>query len=155
MTIHLPIAVWVLLYTYKKQSPKGGWGCLMSPSCLESQGCHLISHSYLLSSSFFFSFFFFFFFPPSLALLLFLPLIVIFLLMVSWLFFLSRFYCFKGQAFLYGSCWAARRWQLVGGVCSLLPWHWYLPLCINIKKNVLYCVSPFLFFSFFFSLFIV
>ena len=24
--------------------PKGGWGCLMSPPYLESQGCHLILH---------------------------------------------------------------------------------------------------------------
>ena len=30
-------------------APKGGRGCLMSPFCLESQGCHLISFSYLLS----------------------------------------------------------------------------------------------------------
>ena len=42
-------------------SPKGGRGCLMSPSCLESQGCHLIPLSYLLSCFF-----------PCLALLLFL-----------------------------------------------------------------------------------
>ena len=33
-------------------SPKGGRGCLMSPSCLESQGCHLIPLSYLLSCYF-------------------------------------------------------------------------------------------------------
>ena len=30
---------------------KGGLGCLMSPLCLESQGCHLIPLYYLLSSS--------------------------------------------------------------------------------------------------------
>ena len=24
--------------------------------------------------------------------------------------------------FLYGSCWATRRWELVGGMCSLLPY---------------------------------
>ena len=29
--------------------PKGGQGCLMSFSCLESQGCHSVSLSYLLS----------------------------------------------------------------------------------------------------------
>ena len=33
-------------------SPKGGRGCLMSRSCLESQGCHLIPLSYLLSCFF-------------------------------------------------------------------------------------------------------
>ena len=31
--------------------PKGGGGCLMSPPCLESQGCHLIPLCYLLSCS--------------------------------------------------------------------------------------------------------
>ena len=30
---------------------EGGWDCLMSHSCLESQGCHLIPFSDLLSSS--------------------------------------------------------------------------------------------------------
>ena len=33
-------------------APKGGQGCLMFPSCLESQGCHLIPLSYLLSCFF-------------------------------------------------------------------------------------------------------
>ena len=40
-------------------APKGGWGCLMSLSCLESQGCHFIPLSYLLSC---------FFLPSPLAL---------------------------------------------------------------------------------------
>ena len=31
--------------------PKGGQGCLMSPPCLESQGCHLIPRCCLLSCS--------------------------------------------------------------------------------------------------------
>ena len=31
--------------------PKGGRGCLMSPPCLESQGCYLIPLCYLLSCS--------------------------------------------------------------------------------------------------------
>ena len=31
--------------------PKGGRGCLMSPPCLESQGCHLDPLCYLLSCS--------------------------------------------------------------------------------------------------------
>ena len=38
---------------------KGGRGCLMFPSCLDSQGCHLIPLSYLLSC---------FFLPSPLAL---------------------------------------------------------------------------------------
>ena len=33
-------------------TPKGGRGCLMSSPCLESQGCHLIPLSYLLSCFF-------------------------------------------------------------------------------------------------------
>ena len=32
-------------------APRGGLGCLVSPSCLEPQGCHLISLFCLLSSS--------------------------------------------------------------------------------------------------------
>ena len=34
-------------------TPKAGRGCLMYLSCLESQGCHLISISFLLSSFFY------------------------------------------------------------------------------------------------------
>ena len=46
--------------------PKGGRGCLMSVSCLESQGCHLIPLSYLLSYFFlFFSYFFLLLLTPS------------------------------------------------------------------------------------------
>ena len=37
---------------WRDQTPKGGQGCLMSTSCLESQGCHLIPLSYLLSCFF-------------------------------------------------------------------------------------------------------
>ena len=40
------------LLSFNSQSPpKGGRGCLMSPPCLESQGCHLIPLFYLLSCS--------------------------------------------------------------------------------------------------------
>ena len=38
-------------YAYCQGPPKGGRGCLMSPPCLESQGCHLIPLCYLLSCS--------------------------------------------------------------------------------------------------------
>ena len=40
-------------HSYLSQAfpPKGGQGCLMSPPCLESQGCHLIPLCYLLSCS--------------------------------------------------------------------------------------------------------
>ena len=37
--------------SFQGQTPKGGRGCLMSPPCLESQGCHLIPLCYLLSCS--------------------------------------------------------------------------------------------------------
>ena len=43
------IFVVIFFYSY----PKGGRGCLMSTSCLESQGCHLIPLSYLLSCFFY------------------------------------------------------------------------------------------------------
>ena len=39
------------LFTSCVQPLKGGRGCLMSPPCLESQGCHLIPLCYLLSCS--------------------------------------------------------------------------------------------------------
>ena len=38
----------LLLFLFTSfRPPKGGRGCLMSPPCLESQGCHLISLCYL------------------------------------------------------------------------------------------------------------
>ena len=79
-------------------TPKGGWGCLMSPSCLESQGCHLIPLSYLLSCFF------------CLVLLLFLSCHFSANGPFSWLFFPLKTQIVMGYAFLYGSCWAARRW---------------------------------------------
>ena len=42
----------VFIGSFTLFSPKGGQGCLMSSSCLESQGCHLIPLSYLLSCFF-------------------------------------------------------------------------------------------------------
>ena len=42
----ITILTWYCLYP-----PKGGRWCLMSPPCLESQGCHLIPLCYLLSCS--------------------------------------------------------------------------------------------------------
>ena len=41
----------VVVDTVSVVPPKGGRGCLMSPPCLESQGCHLIPLCYLLSCS--------------------------------------------------------------------------------------------------------
>ena len=51
---------------------------------------------------------------------------------------------------MYGSCLAARRSKLVGGMSSMLPyaviWHWYLLLCIYIIcKQKYYCFCLFLF----------
>ena len=51
----------LLLVNSSSASPKGGRGCLMSHSCLESQGCHLIPLPYFLSC-------FVFFLPRPLAL---------------------------------------------------------------------------------------
>ena len=74
-------------------SPKGGRGCLMSPPCLESRGCHLIPLCYLLSCSSAQSCYPF-------------CLIVFCLLALSSKLFPENFSIFfvKRQAFLYGSC---------------------------------------------------
>ncbi len=47
------VILMIIEYVYRtcKRTPKGGRGCLMSPSCLESQGFHLIPLCYLLSCS--------------------------------------------------------------------------------------------------------
>ena len=91
--------------------PKGGCGCLMSPPCLESQGCHLIPLCYLLScvsASSCYSVCLIFFCLPVHSSELFPQ--------NSSVFFVKR------SAFFCGSCWAARRSKLVGGMCSMLPY---------------------------------
>ena len=92
--------------------PKGGQGCLMSPPFLESQGCHLIPLYNLLS----------FFF--CVVLLLFLSYLFFCLLVHSPELFPenSSIFLVHRCAFLYGSCLAARRSKLVGGMCSMLPY---------------------------------
>ena len=45
------MGVWWSVRFSLMSPPKGGRGCLMSPPCLESQGCHLIPLCYLLSCS--------------------------------------------------------------------------------------------------------
>ena len=79
------------LKLYKLVTPKGGWGCLVSPSCLEYQGWHFIPLSYLLSflSLSLSLFFFFFFFLNPLVLLLFLSCHFSANGPFSWIFFLS------------------------------------------------------------------
>ena len=42
---------WLHKNIFLSKPLKGGGGCLMSPPCLESQGCHLIPLCYLLSCS--------------------------------------------------------------------------------------------------------
>ena len=104
---------------------KWGWGCLMSAPCLESQDCHLIPLYYFLSVLSFFS--------------------------ACWPILLN---CFQKSlnifryemGFLYGSCLAARRRKLVGGMCSTLPYdtgiccYAFIPYFF-----IFYCFCPFLF----------
>ena len=97
---------------------KGGWGYLMSPTCLESQGCYLIPLSYF--HSFPFLGVFFIFLVPSLVTLS----LVIFLLPENAQIFLS-----KRLALLYGACLGVGLWY----VQLAAIWHWYLPLCIYIS----------------------
>ena len=117
--------------------PKGGRGCLMSPSCLESQGCHLIPLSCLLSCFLclvlllFLSCHFsangpFSFFPPK--------TLKYFSLRV-------RLFCMA----LVEQLGDDGRWY----VQLAAVWHWYLPLCIYITflNFVLYLSIPFLYFS--------
>ena len=94
------------LCSLTESPPKGGRGCLMSPPCLESQGCHLIPLCYLLSCSSAQSCYPFF-------------LIVFCLLALSSKLFPenSSIFFVKRQTFLYGSCLAVRRRQLVGDMC--------------------------------------
>ena len=49
------VSVCMIACSWRKMAyswpPKGGQGCLMSPPCLESWGCHLIPLYYLFSCS--------------------------------------------------------------------------------------------------------
>ena len=74
-------------------------GRLISSSCLESQGCHLIP-------------------LPVSSLVFFCPVLLLFLSChlfakgpFSWLFSRKlKYFSLRVRLFLYGSCWAARRW---------------------------------------------
>ena len=92
--------------------PKGGRGCLMSPPCLESQGCHLIPLCCLLSCSSAKSCYPFY--------LIFFCLLVL----SSELFSRKFFNMFRKEIvfFLYDSCLAARRSKLIGGMCRVLSY---------------------------------
>ena len=44
------LRMWYELFSmHTSDAPKGGQGCLISPPCLESQGCHLVPLYYFLS----------------------------------------------------------------------------------------------------------
>ena len=112
---------------------KGSWGCLMSPPRLESQGCHLISLYYLLS-----------FLLPSPA-TLFIWSFFCLLVHSSELFPDNpSIFFIKRQAFLYGSCLAARRsWSVVCAACC----HMALVFAVMHLCNILIflnCFCPFL-----------
>ena len=117
--------------------PKGCRGCQMSPS---SGISGLSFDSTLLSILLFF----------CLTLLLFLSYIFFCLLVHSPELFPENYSIFlvKKQAFLYGSCLAARRSKLVSGMCSMLPCcHMALVFNVMILYTIFlfYCFCPFLF----------
>ena len=98
-SIMLKSGLTIIIQSSELMPQKGGQGCLMSTSWLESQGCHLIPLSYLLSCFFF------------LVLLLFLSCNFSANGPFCWLFpENSQIFFVKGKALLYGSCWAVRRW---------------------------------------------
>ena len=103
------VVVVLKCFTTSSFPPKGGRVCLMSPSCLESDCYHLIPLYYLFSCSSAESYYSFCLFFCLLA-------HSDFFKKKSSILFVKRY------AFLYGSCLAARRRQLVGGMCSMLPY---------------------------------
>ena len=127
---------WHLAHLF--QLPKGGQGCLITPPCLESQGCHLIPLYCLLSrfsASSSYSFRCISFLPTG-------PCCRTFL---------RKFF----NIFHYDIGLAARRSKLVSGMWHAAIWHWYLLLCIYIIfPNFLLLLSiPFL--SFFKNLVLI
>ena len=104
----------------------------------ESQGCHLIPPCYLLSCSSAQSCY---------------PFCLIFFCLLA---FSSKLFpenssilLVKRQAFLYGSCLVVRRSELVGGMCSMLPYDTGICYYAFIYfLNFFYCFCPFLFYTF-------
>ena len=105
-----PVSLRVFRCPLKPPPREAGNVCCLAP-WLESQGCHLIPLSYLLScvsAKFSYSF-----------------CLVLFLLMCPDVFFLQnilRHFSLEVRLFVYGSCWASRRWQLEDDMRSLLPY---------------------------------
>ena len=137
--------------------PKGGWGCL-SPSCLESQGCHWVTliPLYCLLA-----------FSDLIFCLLQCPILLSSPVTVSAISFLPSgpFPWTFTRKFFNIFCWeigffvwlliAARRSKLVGGVCSMLPYG--TGICcyafLSFFYYYYYWFCPFLFFTFFYILF--
>ena len=60
------------------------------------------------------------------------------------------------EAFSYGSCLAVRRRQLVGGMCSMLPYDTGICCYAFISYfRIFYCFCPFLFYTFFSNLVLI
>ena len=109
----------------------------MSSPCLESQGCHFIPLCYLLTCSSAQSCY-----PFCLIVFCLLALSSKLFPENSSIFFVER------QAFLYGSCLTVRRRQLVGGMCSMLPYDTGICCYAFIYFRIFYCFCPFLFHTF-------
>ena len=111
-------------------------GCL-SPCAPESQGCHLIPLSYLLSCFSASSSCSFYLVIVLLIVLKLLLLPAIFPESVSWR---------VGLSFVW-LMWSS--WETIVGMCSLR--HWYLPLRIYITDWFLFCFCPLFLFLLFFN----
>ena len=118
--------------------PKGGQGCLMSSPCLKSQCCHLIPLYHLFSCSSAYSHCIF-------CLVFFLPTGPF-----SWLLSRNFFRIFRSEVgFWYGSCLAAKRSKMVGGMCNMLPYGTCICCYAFIYfLNVFFCFCLFLFILF-------
>ena len=139
----------ILRLTARAASPKGGWGCLHDVSLLSWISGLLFDTPFL-----------------SPLLLFFLPIVLLLFLSCyfsadgpfSWLFSLQKtlkYFSLRVRLFcmaLVEQLGDDGRWY----VQLAAVWHWYLPLCIYIKKKpTLYCVCPFLFLIFFFNLVLI
>ena len=101
-TTLIPFSLW---------QPEGRLGMSDVSPLSESQGCHLIPLCYLLSC--------------SSALSCYPFCLIVFCLLALFLNFFQKilqYFSLRDKLFLYGSCLAVGRRQLVGGMCSMLPY---------------------------------
>ena len=66
-----------------------------------------------------------------------------------------QYFSLRDRLFLYGSCLAARRSKLVGGMCSRLPYGACICWYAFIRYFIFYCFCPFLFHTYFKNLVLI